>query len=387
MQSPTPVRRDGPPAQYTVPPFPSLFWPPQKSTVILYELDEMWKFTLFWTLILYGLFHLGAVGVAVLMHGGKRSSNWKYLWLVPVVYALIAGAEALIAGTLVGLIVGATYLVGGFTMSTWIPFVWGWINLLVLIVSSFRIQGGLYAPDHDLSLYLPHQPKSLAGIATRSFGLGIALTLGLLGTLTTAYYTASPLWRLPFFLAALSLFHFLEFWTTAAYNTPAAEVDSFLLTSNWPHYAIAHTFATLECLLTNLLWPDIRWVPFGLGSYLTLAGLVLVIVGQTVRSVAMIHAGRSFNHHVQYRRQSGHVLVTDGMYSMLRHPSYFGFFWWALGTQVVMGNVVSFVGYAVVLWRFFSARIKSEERALVGFFGEEYEGYRRRVRVGIPFVP
>ncbi|KAJ4292293.1 hypothetical protein N0V88_005925 [Collariella sp. IMI 366227] len=142
MESPTAVRRDTP-AQYTVPPFPSLFWPPQKSTIILYELDEMWKFTLFWTLILYGLFHLGAVGVALLMQGGKRMSSWKYLWLVPVVYALIAGAEALIAGTLVGLIVGATYLVGGFVMSTWIPFVWGWVNVMVLIVSSFRIQGGL----------------------------------------------------------------------------------------------------------------------------------------------------------------------------------------------------------------------------------------------------
>ena len=85
------------------PPFPSLFWPPQKSTIKLYELDEMWKFTLFWTLILYGLFHLGAVGVAVLMQVGKRRSNWKYLWLVPLIYACIAGAEALIAGSVVGL--------------------------------------------------------------------------------------------------------------------------------------------------------------------------------------------------------------------------------------------------------------------------------------------
>lgn len=98
----SPVRRDTP-AEYTVPPFPSLFWPPQASTIILYELDEMWKFTLFWTLILYGLFHLGAVGIAVLMQGGKRMSSWKYLWLVPLIYALIAGFEALIAGTCVGL--------------------------------------------------------------------------------------------------------------------------------------------------------------------------------------------------------------------------------------------------------------------------------------------
>lgn len=68
----------------------------------------MWKFTLYWTLILYGLFHLGAVGVAVLMQVGKQRSHWKYLWLVPLVYALIAGAEALIAGTIVGLMLVST---------------------------------------------------------------------------------------------------------------------------------------------------------------------------------------------------------------------------------------------------------------------------------------
>lgn len=99
------VRRDGAPDPdgRTAPRFPSLFWPPHKSTVVLDELDDMWKFTLFWTLILYGLFHLGAVGVAVLMQGGKRRSSWRYLWLVPLVYALIAGAEALVAGSVVGL--------------------------------------------------------------------------------------------------------------------------------------------------------------------------------------------------------------------------------------------------------------------------------------------
>jgi protein-S-isoprenylcysteine O-methyltransferase len=238
----------------------------------------------------------------------------------------------------------------------------------------------------DITPYLPRHPKSLSGIALRAFCLGLALATGLIGTLAIALCTASPLWRLPFFLATLSLLHFLEFWITAEYNTRAAEVSSYLLTSNGPAYAIAHTVATVECLVTNLLWPNTRWVPFGLGSAVTWVGLGLVVMGQVIRSLAMIHAGRSFNHLVQYRRRSGHVLVTDGVYALVRHPSYFGFFWWALGTQVVMGNVVSFWGYAVVLWRFFSRRIRNEEEYLVAFFGGEYEEYRKRVRAGIPFV-
>jgi protein-S-isoprenylcysteine O-methyltransferase len=243
--------------------------------------------------------------------------------------------------------------------------------------------------DNTLLPYLPHQPKSLAGIATRSFCLGIGLAVGLISTLAILLFTTSPLWRLPFFLTALAIFHFLEFWTTAAYNTPRAETSSFLLTSNWPAYAVGHSIATLECLVTHVLWPDARWTPL-LGdrgpTTWAVAGLVLAVLGQIARSVAMVHAGRSFNHIVQSRRREGHVLVTNGIYSVLRHPSYFGFFWWALGTQMVMGNVVCFVAYTGILWRFFSSRIRNEEKWLVAFFGGDYVAYRERVRVWIPFI-
>lgn len=239
----------------------------------------------------------------------------------------------------------------------------------------------------DPSPYARHQPKSLSGIAIRSFCLGITLTLGLISTLALLAFTPSPLWRLPFFLAALSTFHFLEFWTTAAYNTPAADVKSFLLTANWPAYAIAHSAAAVECLVTNTLFPDRAWAPLHSGSVLLLLGLLAVVVGQVVRSAAMVKAGQSFNHIVQQERADRHVLVTDGVYAVFRHPSYFGFFWWALGTQVVMGNVVCFWLYAVVLWRFFAGRVRVEEEFLVKFFGEDYVAYRKRVGTKIPGIP
>ncbi|KFY44377.1 hypothetical protein V495_03489 [Pseudogymnoascus sp. VKM F-4514 (FW-929)] len=112
---------------------------------------------------------------------------------------------------------------------------------------------------------------------------------------------------------------------------------------------------------------------------LTLAlGLLLVPLGQLVRSLAMVQAGGNFNHIVQARKASTHQLVTSGIYSVSRHPSYFGFFWWGLGTQLVLGNVVCFVGYAGVLWVFFKRRIAGEEEYLVRFFGREYIDYRAR---------
>lgn len=89
-------------------------------------------------------------------------------------------------------------------------------------------------------------------------------------------------------------------------------------------------------------------------------GLFLMALGQAVRSLAMAQAGSNFNHTVQVERKEDHTLVMHGVYAVLRHPSYFGFFWWGIGTQLVLGNVVSLLGYAVVLWKFFSHRIDRE---------------------------
>ncbi|GKT88201.1 isoprenylcysteine carboxyl methyltransferase [Colletotrichum tofieldiae] len=99
----------------------------------------------------------------------------------------------------------------------------------------------------------------------------------------------------------------------------------------------------------------------------------------------MVTAGQSFNHTVQHYRAESHTLVTSGVYGWFRHPSYFGFFWWAIGTQLVMGNLLSLVAYAGVLWYFFSKRIRHEEHLLVRFFGQDYVDYRKRVGIMIPF--
>ncbi|KAI1393674.1 uncharacterized protein F4822DRAFT_20550 [Hypoxylon trugodes] len=135
--------RDYPPDDYHTPSFPSLCWPYANNYCALYTVWDSWRFTLLWTLILYALFHLGAAGIALSVQIGKPGSVWKYLLAVPAIYALVAGAEALFTGSIVGLILGAVYISGCYQMPTWIPFIWGWINVLVLIVSSFTIQGGL----------------------------------------------------------------------------------------------------------------------------------------------------------------------------------------------------------------------------------------------------
>ena len=212
---------------------------------------------------------------------------------------------------------------------------------------------------------LPDGRQSLAGISIRAHLLGVALGVcASAGAALTA--SSSELWRVPFFFGILALFHFLEFYTTAAHNTPAAGVSAFLLTSNGSAYNIAHSLAALETLLSHsvLRYPGV--LPAPVQTSKLAIGVGLVVVGQVARSVAMAQAGTNFNHTVQSHRKQGHELVTRGIYAWLRHPSYFGFFWWGIGSQLVLGNVVCLIGYALVLWRFFSARIASTSCARSG---------------------
>ncbi|GAD99615.1 hypothetical protein PVAR5_8336 [Paecilomyces variotii No. 5] len=91
------------PLDYVVPPFPSLYDPVfarAGEANYLYYTTDIWRFTLFWTLLLTGGAHLMAAGCAIFM----QWRNWRVIWITPLVYGVIGGLEALLAGSIVGLL-------------------------------------------------------------------------------------------------------------------------------------------------------------------------------------------------------------------------------------------------------------------------------------------
>ncbi|GAM87348.1 hypothetical protein ANO11243_053710 [Dothideomycetidae sp. 11243] len=246
--------------------------------------------------------------------------------------------------------------------------------------------GGPFAPTQQPSVdaSLQHTgSRSLSLIATQAFGLGLALGICFQAAVHLSR-EEQPLWRLPAFLCSLCVFHFFEFYTTARWNTPAVKASSFLLYSNGWAWHTAHSCAVLEIIITSIIVPgwQARFSPF----WIRLLGGSLVLAGQAVRSTAMAQAGTNFNHIPARQKAADHTLVTNGVYAYLRHPSYAGFFWWALGTQLLVGNKMCAMVYAGVLWRFFDSRIRGEERFLNEFFGEEYVEYKKRTGTMIPFI-
>ena len=130
------------PPDYVPPAWPGLYWPLPLhggQATYLYSSSAIYRFTVLWTLVLFGAAHLACAGYAL----AAQRQHWRVVWAVPVVYAVVGGMEAFVAGSVVGGLLGGVYTAGYFEMTTWMPFFWALISVLVLVLSSFAIQGGL----------------------------------------------------------------------------------------------------------------------------------------------------------------------------------------------------------------------------------------------------
>jgi protein-S-isoprenylcysteine O-methyltransferase len=70
--------------------------------------------------------------------------------------------------------------------------------------------------------------------------------------------------------------------------------------------AITMTEFVLEYLVFGFTWK--------VSSFIVLPAFLVVVFGQSIRTVAMYQAGQSFNHQVQETKAPTHKLVTTGLY-------------------------------------------------------------------------
>nr|CAG4648854.1 EOG090X0CFU [Polyphemus pediculus] len=206
--------------------------------------------------------------------------------------------------------------------------------------------------------------------------LGVLLALGL----SISLYDVDEYFSLGWYILVMSFFHFSEFVVTSIIRPQNLSTDSFLLNHS-KAYGLAAVVSWLEYLLELWCFPIMkRWY------WPSFVGLVLCISGEAVRKTAMLTAGSNFDHLIRTHREDQHRLVTSGIYSLCRHPSYVGWFYWSIGTQFVLCNPLCTVAYTLASWRFFHERVHEEEMTLLHFFGEQYRAYQLRVPTGLPFI-
>jgi len=111
------------------------------------------------------------------------------------------------------------------------------------------------------------------------------------------------------------------------------------------------------------------------GNTIRWLGVVLFGVGGALRISPVFVLGNRFSGLVAI--QPGHTLVTNGIYGVIRHPSYLGLLMNSLGWAFAFRSLVG-VLLAVLIVPPLVARISAEERLLSSQFGDEYDAYRNR---------
>jgi protein-S-isoprenylcysteine O-methyltransferase Ste14 len=110
-------------------------------------------------------------------------------------------------------------------------------------------------------------------------------------------------------------------------------------------------------------------------------GVVLFAAGGVLRIWPVFVLGRRFSGLVAI--QPGHELLTSGVYSVIRHPSYLGLLINALGWAFAFRSGVGVVLTASLIPPLL-ARIRAEETLLRTQFGDEYDAYCSRTSRLIP---
>lgn len=188
----------------------------------------------------------------------------------------------------------------------------------------------------------------------------------------------SPLCVFSLYLCLLATFHFSEFLMTYLFNYQFLTFDSTLLNHSTA-YHVAMTISVIEFWIEAYFLPEMKTI-----VPIICVGVLFTLIGQVFRSAAMGTAKSNFNHIVQTKKAEEHVLVTHGIYRYFRHPSYAGFWWWSVGTQVLLCNPLCIPAFAWASLQFFLDRIPGEEQFLSRFF-KNYAEYKRETWIGIPF--
>lgn len=117
---------------------------------------------------------------------------------------------------------------------------------------------------------------------------------------------------------------------------------------------------------------------------ISVAGLILILLGLIIRWIAILTLRRYFTTDVSI--QEGHRLVATGIYGIIRHPAYLGSLLSFLGLGLTFSNWLSAPVVIGPIFLAFRYRMIVEERVLVDHFGAAYDQYRRTTKRLIPMI-
>lgn len=114
------------------------------------------------------------------------------------------------------------------------------------------------------------------------------------------------------------------------------------------------------------------------------AGLGLILLGMLLRFFSIWSLGRYFTVDITIREN--HKIKKDGIYGLIRHPSYTGSILSFIGFGFSLNNWLSLIVVTILVSTAMLKRIKEEEKLLSKEFPEEYPKYIKETYRLIPWI-
>ena len=137
--------------------------------------------------------------------------------------------------------------------------------------------------------------------------------------------------------------------------------------------AVAIVLSILNIIPGNIVNPTLRIIMFVIGIVLIFEGIVLFFCAD---------AGGKLQDDIK-----GNKLKTNGSYKFVRNPCYVMFLLGNTGAILIAHNLVLLI-LPVLFWIEMTIVLKNtEEKWLLGLYGQEYADYCKRVNRLIPWFP
>ena len=116
--------------------------------------------------------------------------------------------------------------------------------------------------------------------------------------------------------------------------------------------------------------------------------ILLLIIGGTLRITsrkALLKAGFTMLGSGKLQIVGGQRLITDGVYSHIRHPLYLGEITRNLGFALLFSSLYG-LAVMIIANLFLIIRIHIEEKMLIAQFGKEYKEYMKKTYKLMPYI-
>ena len=210
--------------------------------------------------------------------------------------------------------------------------------------------------------------------------VGLSISIIFSFSISMTFFTNSIYYPLYIYFITLCIYHYSEYLSVLIYHFDMISCEYFLIDHS-KSWVISTLVSFAEMIIGTYFFDKYKKIKF-----FFFIGLIMTIIGQYFRIAALFTGKTNFTHRIRYNKKDEHELITYGIYSLSRHPSYFGFYIWSVGIEIMCCNPICTIAFIIILFKFFKNRILIEEELLIQFFGDKYLEYKKNVGILIPFI-